>query len=72
LVSRKLGFLLHHFKSVERRLGIDRKPTQVDGYKAVRLWCRYVNDYNQDALTTLLEYNKEDAVNLKTLKERLL
>ncbi|MFC1985429.1 ribonuclease H-like domain-containing protein [Chloroflexota bacterium] len=60
------------FKSVERQLGIDRKLTEVDGYEAVRLWWRYVNDYDQDALSTLLEYNREDVVNLKTLKERLL
>ncbi len=60
------------FKAVERQLGIDRKLTEVNGYEAVRLWWRYVNDYDQDALNTLLEYNKEDVVNLKTLKERLL
>ena len=60
------------FKAVERHLGIDRKLIEVDGYEAVRLWWRYVNDYDQDALTTLLEYNREDVVNLKTLKERLL
>ncbi|MFC1907506.1 ribonuclease H-like domain-containing protein [Chloroflexota bacterium] len=60
------------FKAVEKQLGIDRKLTEVNGYEAVRLWWRYVNDYDQDALNTLLEYNKEDVVNLKTLKERLL
>ena len=59
-------------KSVERQLGIERRLTEVDGYEAVRLWWRYVNDYDQDALATLLEYNREDVVNLKTLKERLL
>jgi len=41
-------------------------------YEAVRLWWRYVNDYDEDALNTLLEYNKEDVVNLKSLKEILL
>jgi len=60
------------FKSVERQLGIERKLIGVDGYEAVRLWWRYVNDYDQDALATLLEYNREDVVNLKALKERLL
>lgn len=58
-------------KRVERQLGIKRRLAEVDGYQAVRLWWRYINDYNQDALNTLLEYNKEDVVNLKTLKERL-
>jgi len=60
------------FKAVERQLGIERKLTEVNGYEAVRLWWRYVNDYEEDALNTLLEYNKEDVLNLKTLKERLL
>ena len=60
------------FKGVERQLGIERKLTEVNGYEAVRLWWRYVNDYDQAALNTLLEYNKEDVVNLRILKERLL
>jgi len=60
------------FKGVERQLGIERKLTEVDGYEAVRLWWRYVESFDLDALNTLLEYNKEDVLNLKTLKERLL
>ncbi len=60
------------FKAVERLLGIQRRLKDITGYEAVRLWWRYVNDYDEDALATLLEYNKEDVVNLKTLKERLL
>lgn len=59
-------------KSVERQLGIPRRLTEINGYEAVRLWWQYVNDYDEDALATLLEYNKEDVLNLKTLKERLL
>jgi len=55
-----------------RQLSIPRKLTEVNGYEAVRLWWRYVNDYDEDALSTLLEYNKEDVLNLKTLRERLL
>ncbi len=38
---------------------------------AVRLWWRYVNDYDQAALRILLEYNKEDVLNLKTLRDKL-
>jgi len=59
-------------KAVERQLGIKRKLPEVNGYDAVRLWWSYVNDYNQKALSTLLEYNKEDVMSLKTLRERLL
>ncbi len=60
------------FKGVERQLGIERKLTEVNGYEAVRLWWRYVDSFDLDALNTLLEYNKEDVVNLKSLKEKLL
>jgi len=60
------------FKAVERLLGIERKLTEVNGYQAVRLWWRYVDYFDLDALNTLLEYNKEDVLNLKVLKERLI
>jgi len=60
------------FKAVERQLGIERRLKEVNGYAAVLLWWRYVNDYDEDALAILLDYNKEDVVNLKTLKEMLL
>ena len=59
-------------KRVERQLGIPRKLTEINGFDAVRLWWRYVNDYDKEALATLLEYNREDVINLKALKERLL
>jgi uncharacterized protein len=59
-------------KNVERTLGIQRKLTEVNGQEAVRLWWRYINDYDENALKTLLEYNKEDVINLKTLKDRLV
>ena len=60
------------FKSVERQLGISRKLTEVNGYEAVRLWWRYVNDCDEDALNTLLKYNREDVLNLKCLKEKII
>lgn len=60
------------FKGVERQLGIGRKLTEVNGYEAVRLWWRYVDSFDLDALNTLLEYNKEDVLNLKKLKELLV
>ena len=60
------------FKAVERQLGIERRLKEMNGYEVVRLWWRYVNDYDEAALATLLEYNKEDVVTLKSLKERLL
>jgi uncharacterized protein len=59
-------------KKVETCLGIERRTKGVDGYLAVKLWWQYVNNYDQTALQTLLDYNKEDIVNLKVLKEKLL
>ena len=59
-------------KSVERQLGIGRELKGIDGLEAVRLWWRYVNALDQEALDTLLKYNKEDVVNLRFLKERLI
>lgn len=58
-------------KSVEQQLGIERKLTEINGYEAVRLWWRYVESFDLDALNALLEYNKEDVLNLKILKEKL-
>ena len=59
-------------KVVEAQLGIERKLTETNGYEAVRLWWRYVESFDLDALNTLLEYNKEDVVNLKKLKGLLV
>jgi uncharacterized protein YprB with RNaseH-like and TPR domain len=58
-------------KSVERQLGIERHLLGIDGYEAVKLWWRYVDSFDTKALNTLLQYNKEDVINLKSLKERL-
>ncbi|MGB8706362.1 MAG: ribonuclease H-like domain-containing protein [Dehalococcoidia bacterium] len=59
------------FKAVERQLGIPRRLVGFSGYEAVQLWWSYVKGGNERALATLLEYNKEDVVNLKALRERL-
>ena len=55
-------------KAVERRLGIRRKLPGIDGMEAVRLWRRYRAGQDRRALRTLLEYNQEDVLNLKTLR----
>jgi len=59
------------FKSVERQLGIPRQLKGVDGFQAVVLWWEYKDYGDQDSLALLLQYNKEDVVNLKALRERL-
>ncbi len=58
-------------KAVERQLGIPRHLKDVNGYEAVKLWWRYAESFDLEALDRLLEYNREDVVNLKELKERL-
>ena len=58
-------------KSVERQLGIKRKLVEMNGYEAVRLWWKYVDSFDLEALNTLLEYNREDVVNMKVLRDML-
>jgi uncharacterized protein YprB with RNaseH-like and TPR domain len=58
-------------KAVEVRLGIARRLTDMNGYMAVRLWWDYVNHDDTEALQKLLEYNREDVMNLHILRERL-
>jgi len=59
------------FKAVERQLGIPRRLAEMNGSDAVRLWWRYVNGYDRRALAVLLEYNREDVINLKALRGKL-
>ena len=59
-------------KAVERQIGIERRLKGINGWEAIRLWWKYQSDADEAALNRLLEYNKEDVVNLTTLKERLL
>jgi len=59
-------------KRVEERLGIARHLKEVNGFEAVRLWWRYVEYADLIALQKLLDYNKEDIVNLKILKDKLV
>ena len=59
------------FKAVERQLGIPRQLQGIGGFEAVMLWWRYRNHGDRNALALLLQYNREDVVNLKVLRERL-
>ncbi|MHC4265669.1 MAG: ribonuclease H-like domain-containing protein [Planctomycetota bacterium] len=58
-------------KAVEKKLGIKRRLEGVDGWMAVKLWHDYVDNDNKESLVTLLEYNKEDVVNLRILRRLL-
>lgn len=60
------------FKIVEQQLGIPRQLQGIGGLEAVMLWRQYRDYGDQDALALLLQYNKEDVMNLKVLSERLV
>ncbi len=55
-------------KAVERQLGIPRRLPHLDGRDAMRLWAAYVGQGEEEALSTLLEYNREDVENLIALR----
>jgi len=59
------------FKAVERQLGIPRRLRGVGGAEAVILWWRYQIHRDRKALDLLLEYNREDVVNLIALRGKL-
>lgn len=60
------------FKAVEQQLGIPRQLQGITGWDAVLLWQRYRDYGDQEAFALLLQYNKEDVMNLKVLRDRLL
>ena len=59
-------------KRVEEQLGIPRRSKGIDGMEAMRLWSRYENDTDEEALRALLTYNREDVLNLPVLEGRLM
>ena len=58
-------------KSVEEQLGIDRNSKGIDGWEAMRLWENYSKHNDHQALNTLLQYNRDDVINLVTLEKKL-
>jgi uncharacterized protein YprB with RNaseH-like and TPR domain len=57
-------------KPIERELGLDRDRPDISGRDAVRLWHEYERG-DQSALDTLVEYNREDTVNLRRLLDEV-
>ncbi len=57
-------------KKIEKQLGISRgaETDGLSGWDAVRLWREY-QEGRDKSLETLIEYNKEDVVNLEALAE---
>ena len=58
-------------KKVEEKLGIERLSKGIDGVEAMRLWERFRRYRDEEALQSLLEYNREDVVNLYHLEAYL-
>lgn len=69
-ICRRRG-LRGGLKKVEEHLGIGRASAGITGWDAPRLWQRYETYGDQAALRTLLEYNREDVVNLQLLEHHL-
>lgn len=65
---RRIG-LSGGLKPIERELGIDRGEDDISGRDAVRLWHAYDRRGDTDALETLIEYNRDDTVNLEQLAD---
>ena len=58
-------------KNVEEQLGITRDSQGIDGREAMRLWERYMHTNDLEALHALLNYNRDDVLNLAILEKRL-
>jgi uncharacterized protein len=69
-VCRRKG-LRGGLKKVEEILGIGRISAGISGWDAPRLWHRFEAGGDESALRTLLEYNREDVVNLAVLESHL-
>jgi len=67
----RLG-LFGGLKRVEEQLGISRRSKGIDGFEAMRLWSRFEDGGDEEALETLLTYNRDDVLNLPVLEARLL
>jgi uncharacterized protein YprB with RNaseH-like and TPR domain len=55
-------------KRVEEHFGIARATRGMNGWDALRLWERYENTGDREALNLLLTYNREDVMNLVQLE----
>lgn len=61
---RRIG-LTGGLKAIEQRIGIDRGHDDISGRDAIRLWHAYERRGDDGALETLIEYNRDDTVNLE-------
>jgi hypothetical protein len=64
--------LLGGLKAVELQAGIYRYLQSATGFNIMRSWQLYLQEGDLEALTLFLGYNKEDLINIRLLKEKLL
>ncbi len=69
LECRRVG-IRGGLKKIEMGLQIPRRLRGVNGYDAMLLWERWEKD-DREALEILLEYNRDDVINLALLERRL-
>jgi uncharacterized protein YprB with RNaseH-like and TPR domain len=67
--AKKIG-LSGGLKQVEKDIGIERDRPDISGRDAVRLWREHESG-RDGALETLISYNREDTVNLRTLADEV-
>lgn len=67
---RKVGYT-GGLKNIERCLGLSRSEEleNIDGMDAVRLWKYWTRANDRRSLDLLIEYNRADTINLKTLAD---
>ncbi|HNZ59487.1 MAG: hypothetical protein ILNGONEN_02176 [Syntrophorhabdaceae bacterium] len=68
--KKKLG-IKGGLKALEKMFGITRKTEGMNGYDAIKLWESYRKYGRDEALNLLLEYNREDVINLISLENCL-
>jgi uncharacterized protein YprB with RNaseH-like and TPR domain len=69
LECRRVG-IRGGLKKIEMGMQIPRRLRNVNGYDAMLLWERWEKG-DREALETLLEYNRDDVINLALLERRL-
>ena len=65
---KRIGFS-GGLKKIEKELGVQRELEDIDGREAVKLWKKYENNGNEEALRKLVRYNQYDTENLQELME---
>ena len=58
-------------KKTEQILGIERKYVPLNFFQQKALWNKWINNNDHEALDRLLNYNREDVMNLPLVEQKL-